>query len=184
MRWWEHNGTEINWALRRICHGHDSLLCLISLLPFVIGLEPRGPSLGSGKNCFATTGEPYDSILQCSKRVGSEHLQRQIQSTYSRLASFHKSHNMERYSQLATWAEGLQGTTVDDSMKTHVWSGGKLITTVTQRYSVFSTRIGDDFIPKAFAHARAADPNAKSYYNDYGLEFPGTQTRGRVHASL
>jgi endo-1,4-beta-xylanase len=38
------------------------------------------------------------------------------------------------------------------------------------RTSVFSQYLGDGFIDEAFQAARAADANAKLYYNDYGTE--------------
>jgi endo-1,4-beta-xylanase len=38
------------------------------------------------------------------------------------------------------------------------------------RPSVFREQLGDGFIDEAFIAARAADPDAKLYYNDYGTE--------------
>jgi endo-1,4-beta-xylanase len=38
------------------------------------------------------------------------------------------------------------------------------------RTSVFQQQLGDRFIDEAFIAARAADPDAKLYYNDYGTE--------------
>ena len=45
--------------------------------------------------------------------------------------------------------------------------------TGTWRSTVWHDTIGDDFIDLAFAHARAADPNAKLLYNDYNIEQKG-----------
>ena len=42
----------------------------------------------------------------------------------------------------------------------------------TYRKSVFYNVLGESYIPLAFAAAAEADPHAKLYYNDYGIERP------------
>ncbi|KAJ7875650.1 glycosyl hydrolase family 10 protein [Mycena leptocephala] len=50
----------------------------------------------------------------------------------------------------------------------------------TLRSSVFSRLLGESFIDIAFKAARAADPAAKLYINDFNLDAPGAKTNGMV----
>lgn len=46
------------------------------------------------------------------------------------------------------------------------------------RPNLFHWAMGDDYVADAFWAARAADPNAKLTYNDFGLEVPGLKQDG------
>jgi len=47
------------------------------------------------------------------------------------------------------------------------------------RDTLFLQRMGEDYVEKCFAFARAADPNVKLFYNDYNMTFDATK-RGKV----
>jgi len=49
------------------------------------------------------------------------------------------------------------------------------------RNSIFNTILGESFIDLAFQAAREADPSAKLYINEYGLDGPGTKLTGMVN---
>jgi len=54
----------------------------------------------------------------------------------------------------------------------------------TFRSTIWHDRIGDDFMDLAFTHARAADPAAKLFYNDYNIEQKGNPHADRVFEVL
>lgn len=51
----------------------------------------------------------------------------------------------------------------------------------TFRNDVFFSTLGEDYIKIAFEAAAAADPDAKLYYNDFGIENPGVKTTAALN---
>ncbi|KZS92173.1 endo-1,4-beta-xylanase precursor [Sistotremastrum niveocremeum HHB9708] len=103
-----------------------------------------------------------------------------------------RAHNLCWYSQLPNWVSSGSWTAASLTAvlqnhianvaghykgKVYAWdvvnepfsdSGG-------MRSMVFQTVIGNNYLNIAFAAARAADPNAKLYLNDYNLEYTGAK---------
>ncbi len=104
-----------------------------------------------------------------------------------------RCHALVWHNQLAPWVENATAPlSADDlraAIKRHIagvvghWKGRCYAWDVvnealdedgTYRQSVFYRTLGDEYIRVAFAAAAAADPQARLYYNDYGIERPAS----------
>jgi|SRR3569833_278989 len=101
-----------------------------------------------------------------------------------------RCHALVWHNQLAPWVENTTWTpdTLRDAITRHVsnvaghWKGRCYAWDVvnealdedgTYRKSLFYQVLGEEYIKIAFRAAAVADPEAKLYYNDYGIERPG-----------
>jgi mannan endo-1,4-beta-mannosidase len=96
-----------------------------------------------------------------------------------------RGHALVWHSQLPAWVEPLDATALRSAMNAHIagvaghFAGDVVAWDVvnepfdedgTRRPSVFQQKLGDGYIAEALRAARAADPAAKLYVNDYNVE--------------
>jgi endo-1,4-beta-xylanase len=96
-----------------------------------------------------------------------------------------RGHTLVWHSQLPGWVSGLDANNLRSAMQNHIQTvagryAGRLDAwdvvneafeeNGSRRQSPFQQRLGDGYIAEAFRMAKAADPTAKLYYNDYNIE--------------
>ncbi|GAA4715046.1 endo-1,4-beta-xylanase [Phytohabitans rumicis] len=102
-----------------------------------------------------------------------------------------RGHTLVWHSQYPGWVDSVPASQLLGVMRNHISNvaghfNGQVIhwdvvneafeENGTRRQSVFQRNIGDSYIAEAFRAARAADPTAKLYYNDYNIEGLGAKS--------
>jgi len=104
-----------------------------------------------------------------------------------------RGHTLVWHNQTPSWASSLSATELRSAMVNHITTvmghyRGKVFAwdvvneafaeDGTRRQSFWQQKLGDGFIADAFRAARAADPTAKLYYNDYNTDGVGSKSDG------
>jgi endo-1,4-beta-xylanase len=109
-----------------------------------------------------------------------------------------RGHTLVWHSQLPQWVKNINNAqTLTSVIQTHVTTvmsryKGKILhwdvaneviddNTGGLRSSVYSNLLGENFLDIAFKAARAADPNAKLYLNDYNIDYAGPKLTGFIN---
>lgn len=169
---------------------------------FLMGAMATAPELAGGGTYAATLAAEYNLVTpgNCMKFGLTEASQNVFTYTDGdALVSFAQAHGMVIHGHNLVWVLGLpawvtgggfNATTLAAVMQNHItnllghWSGkiqtwdvvnepltsaGALQGAAGTWYAV----IGASYIDKAFTYARAADPSAKLWINEFGCEWPG-----------
>ncbi|KAK0211396.1 glycoside hydrolase family 10 protein [Desarmillaria ectypa] len=95
-----------------------------------------------------------------------------------------RGHTLVWHSQLPSWVSSItDANTLTSIIQTHIAkvAGREVLNEDgTLRSSVFYNVLGESFISIAFKAAKAADPTAKLYINDYNLDSNNAKTQGMV----
>ncbi|WP_231648110.1 endo-1,4-beta-xylanase [Saccharothrix sp. NRRL B-16348] len=104
-----------------------------------------------------------------------------------------RGHTLVWHSQTPPWVQNLSATDMRSAMVNHIntvmghYKGKVFAWDVvneafaedgTRRQSFWQQKLGDGYIADAFRIARAADPTAKLYYNDYNTDGIGAKSDG------
>lgn len=113
-------------------------------------------------------------------------------SRADRVANFAAQHNMELrghtllwHTQLPSWVDGLSASELRQATYNHIdtvvnryedqivgWDvvNEAFLSNGQRRQNVWQQKLGDDYIANMLRRAHQADPNAKLYLNDYGID--------------
>ncbi|KAG8736697.1 hypothetical protein FRC10_009042 [Ceratobasidium sp. 414] len=98
-----------------------------------------------------------------------------------------RGHTFAWYSQLPSWVSGggFNNATLISILQNHIATvaGRDVVNEAfnedgTMRSNVYLSTIGPSYVAIALRAARAADPNAKLYINDYNIEWTGAKSDG------
>ncbi|KAJ7499977.1 endo-1,4-beta-xylanase A precursor [Mycena latifolia] len=100
-----------------------------------------------------------------------------------------RGHNCVWYNQLASWvtAGNFNATTLTSILQTHCstvvshYAGQPFNDDGTVRAFVFSNALNLSYVTTALVAARAADPNAKLYINDYNIDSAGAKATAMIN---
>ncbi|EED16894.1 endo-1,4-beta-xylanase, putative [Talaromyces stipitatus ATCC 10500] len=135
--------------------------------------QPTEPSQGS------YTFSQGDQIASLAK-TNNDYLRCHNLVWYNQLPSYITSGSWTNETLIAALKEHINGVVTHWKGQCYAWDvvNEALNEDGTYRQNVFYQHIGEAYIPIAFAAAAAADPNAKLYYNDYNIEYPGAKATG------